>query len=1394
MQNGQKVGSSTPEHLVCIGASAGGLNACKKLIGTLTSKKACYVYCQHLSPTHESMLVDILSKETSLIVKQVENNDSVEAGYFYIVPPGFDIELNKNQFSLSKPSHGPYPKPNIDRFFSSIAENFSHNIIAVILSGSGSDGAMGVTKIRSKGGLVLVQTPESSGFDGMPNASINTQVADMVDELDAIGKNISRIVEDNGTLETDFGDPETLAFKAILNLIKAKSDYNFGSYRETTIKRRIARRMSIRGICDIHVYKALIEENEEERDAFIRDAFIIVSEFYRDKKEFDALKIQLKSALDTHYVEQQFRVWVPGCATGEEAYTIVMMIEDLRKSNAYNFDIKIMATDISSEAIDSARRGKFDRDKIINIPDPWREDYFEDGGDEFAVKSNIREKVIFSVHNIFVDPPFSKLNLVSCRNLLIYFNQGLQKKILQLFHFSLQSGGFLFLGPSESIKEKDLFSTINSGAKIFRKMENSSLPLPATQKLVGLPPTNHTLRARQENDLEKKIIKNIVEFYSPAAIVANQDNKLVYTTGNFSHLLTKEGVFFKDDVFDLLTPSLRASCRAMCLRVRRTKEKSSPINVSVNLNGEAAVACVTVSLLGESLPDWILISYTLKKPEDKNIISFKDIHDNEYLVEIEKELNATRENLQTVIEELETTNEQLQVYNEELQSTNEEYQSTNEELQTVNEELQSTNEELITTNEEYSQKSSEQAQLSADLNNIQESLAIPVFVIDTDYRIQRFTESCASILDTSRIKMNDLFFALHWYSDIPNLKSLIDTVEQKKDVQKVEVSISDRSYECQVSPYKNAGNQFDGYTIIFYETTGLRRSQQALAREKLIAQTTLHNIIEGVIRIQSDQTIAYANPAALSILEREMDDLIDKNLARRMMLFDDNGDQVDLETWITSSSASKVDNLESVMLKTQYGKDVYVELTLSPLSQMHGHVITIRDITDKQAQIKKLEWQSQHDSLTGLVNRSEMEKRIERTILTAKRENAESSLLYMDLDQFKVINDTCGHLAGDTLLQQLSQVLMEVIRSRDTLARLGGDEFSLLLDKCPLSDAESIAVKVQKKIRDYRFAWKERVFRVGVSIGIVSISRESNQVAEILSDADAACYAAKEQGRNTIQIHSKDDELLEKQRSEMNRISDINQAIDEDGFKLYFQDIRSTSDNAVETWEVLLRMFNNKGEFLTPMSFLPAAERFGLIVRVDNWVLENTIKSICEYIHPTKHTTYPKVSINLSGYTLTDFTYLEKLSELIGKHKFPAENITFEITETAAISNLLKAKNFISSARKLGCHFALDDFGTGMSSLSYLRDLELDYLKIDASFIQNVVSDDIDSAIVKSVTDVAHRLSLKVIAEGVEDASQVLHLQDLGIDCVQGYHVSRPRPFEEFIADAGIEAPTQSSV
>ncbi len=593
----------------------------------------------------------------------------------------------------------------------------------------------------------------------------------------------------------------------------------------------------------------------------------------------------------------------------------------------------------------------------------------------------------------------------------------------------------------------------------------------------------------------------------------------------------------------------------------------------------------------------------------------------------------------------------------------------------------------------------------------------------------------------------------------------------------------------QVSPYINASGKFDGYTIIFYETTNFTRSQEVLSLEKLQAQTTLELISEGVARLNHNDVVEYANPALLALLNKDLEEVLGTKLAKKLMLYDEQGEKFDFPSIVKKcreSNKSYTIKHEPLKLKPASEKSLSVEVSIVPLllpSQNRGTLITLQDTTEKQKQLERLQWQSTHDALTGLVNRDEMDKRLDRAILASKRDGHESSLLYLDLDQFKVVNDTCGHLAGDQLLKQLSQLIHQLLRSRDTLGRLGGDEFAILLDRCPIVEAEYIAYKVQQKISEYRFSWEDKLFRVGVSIGIVRIDHNVNQIAQILSDADAACYAAKESGGNSIQVHSHDNETLEVQRSQMRSISDINEAIENDFFRLYFHQIRNIDAKAVTSWEVLIRMFNKKGELLLPEKFLPGAERFGLINRIDRWVIDSTLSSVSQYFGKDTQKHFPSLNINLSANTITDISYLDLIIELANKHHISPKNISFEITETAAVRNLIEAKKFMEKAKSLGFKFALDDFGTGMSSLSYLRELPIDSVKIDMSFIKNITSDSVNRTIVNSVNDVAHLLDLEVIAEGIENNEQLNCLKDIGIDSFQGFFMGKPLPFEEFVSD-----------
>lgn len=429
----------------------------------------------------------------------------------------------------------------------------------------------------------------------------------------------------------------------------------------------------------------------------------------------------------------------------------------------------------------------------------------------------------------------------------------------------------------------------------------------------------------------------------------------------------------------------------------------------------------------------------------------------------------------------------------------------------------------------------------------------------------------------------------------------------------------------------------------------------------------------------------------------------------------------------------------------------------------------------------KLAYQASHDMLTGLANRREFEGRLERALQSAKQHDRVHALCYMDLDQFKVVNDTCGHGAGDELLRRLTVLLQHCVRDRDTLARLGGDEFGVLLENCPVSKAHEVAELMLQTVQDFRFVWKDKTFVIGVSIGLVSISQESESVASILSCADASCYAAKDKGRNRIHVYRMEDAELLRRHGEMEWVSRITKALEEDHLRLYFQRIvplNARQDGGMH-FEILVRMANGDNEPILPMAFIPAAERYMLMPAIDRWVVKNTFQlchDACESHRPGGFST---CTINLSGASLCDEHFLKFVQEQFAAYNVPPDAICFEITETAVISNLSDAINFINQLKRMGCSFSLDDFGSGLSSFTYLKNLPVDYLKIDGAFVKDMAHDPIDFAMVEAINKIGQVMGLQTIAEFVESEAILQRLREIGVDYVQGYWIEPPRPITE---------------
>lgn len=552
--------------------------------------------------------------------------------------------------------------------------------------------------------------------------------------------------------------------------------------------------------------------------------------------------------------------------------------------------------------------------------------------------------------------------------------------------------------------------------------------------------------------------------------------------------------------------------------------------------------------------------------------------------------------------------------------------------------------------------------------------------------------------------------------------------------------------------------------------------------EKELAQVTLKSIGDAVITTDDQGCIKYFNPVAERLTGWSSKEAEGKQLSEVFIIVNETTRKI-VENPITKAlSARQIVGLANyTILIARDGKEYAIEDSAAPIRDRQGEiigaVIVFHDVTESRSLSNQLSWEASHDALTGLINRRGFEKILIEAIASVQNSNQQHALCYLDLDQFKVVNDTAGHIAGDELLRQITALIHTGIRTSDTLARLGGDEFGLLLTQCPLSQATQIAETIKDLVHKFRFVWNSQTFIIGASIGVVAIDQTSQNLMEVMGAADAACYAAKDKGRNCVHVYRLDDGELLRQRGERHVVSKISRALETNRFCLYSQKIISINshNSAAEHYEVLLRMLDDNGEVLSPNSFIPSAERYGLITEIDRWVVE-TFFSNYHKLSKQQVITDSWYTINLSGSSIGNNQFLEFLIAQFPRHQISPQNICFEITETASIANFEQARYFISELKKIGCRFALDDFGCGLSSFAYLINLPVDYLKIDGAFVKNISHNPISQAIVEGFNHIAHAMNLETIAEFVEDEAILEKLREVGIDYAQGFAIDLPTP------------------
>jgi two-component system, chemotaxis family, CheB/CheR fusion protein len=832
--------------IVGLGASAGGLEALEAFFSHMPFDSGMgFVIIQHLSPKHKSIMASLLAKDTKMKVLEIIDGMKVKPDHVYLNPPNKNVIIINGVLQLMDPVKTGGINLPIDSFFRSMAEEMGEKAICVILSGTATDGTLGLKAVKEFGGLVMVQDPNSAKYDGMPRSAIATGMVDFILPVEKIPEELGRYVkapymgESKKVFITE--DQFVNNIQKIFSLIRSATGHDLSHYKQTTIRRRIERRMAINQINKISDFVKYLQQTPLEVDILFKDMLIGVTNFFRDPEAFKILKEQvLPGLLKNKDPGSLIRIWSVGCSTGEEAYSLAILFSEAQNMVKKHFNIQIFASDIDVQAIDFARLGSYPNSIAADVSQERLHQYFIKEGNCYKVKKKIRDRVVFALQNVIKDPPFSKIDFVSCRNLLIYMDSKLQKKVLPLCHYTLNRDGILFLGTSESIGEfTDLFHPIDRKWKIFqrkyafveRAMDHPTLPFYHGPRLVE----NDEKKVPVEMDIQHVAKKVILENFALPGVLINEKYEIIHFMGKTDKYLETPVGKASFNILSMAREGLRFKLNTALHNAVRQKRKTTYDSLRIEYNGEFRTVDLTVMPLTEfaGTPGYFLVMFDDNafpdRPAKKRGKKAATDSSDPVVASLERELESAKEDLQTTIEEMQTANEELKSTNEELQSTNEELQSTNEELETSKEELQSTNEELITVNTELHNKVDELSQANNDINNLLASTQIGTIFLDTNLKIKRFTPAATDIFNLIQADLD---------RPISDITSKIRYEQLKKDSQEVLDTLMVKESEVQgknnnwfairISPYRTIENIIDGVVITFVNITKIKRAEEAL--------------------------------------------------------------------------------------------------------------------------------------------------------------------------------------------------------------------------------------------------------------------------------------------------------------------------------------------------------------------------------------------------------------------------------------------------------------------------------------------------------------------------------------------------------------------------------------
>lgn len=869
-------------YIVGMGGSAGSLEAFEEFFRNMPADTGlAFVIVSHLDPTHKGIMPELLERVTTMNVKQAEDGLKVQPNSVYVIPPNRDMSILHETLQLLEPSSPRGLRMPIDFFFRHLAEDQKERSIGIIFSGMGTDGTLGLKAIKEKLGVVMVQDVNSAKYDGMPHSAINTGLVDYVAPANELPKRLLGYVNHFSKIPRDLPPAEkktTGAMQKIFALIRAQTGNDFSLYKKSTVRRRIERRMNVHQLNNINQYLRYLQENSHEIDLLFKELLIGVTTFFRELDAYVVLKEKvIPELLKAKKVRDPIRIWVVGCSTGEEAYSIAIVLreclDDLLPKG--NLEIQIYATDIDKEAIDLARGGTYPANIAAVVSEERLQRFFTKEDEHYRISKEIRDMIIFAPQNVLTDPPFTKLDLVSCRNLLIYLNAETQKKLLPLFHYSLNPGGFLFLGSSESIGSSiDLFSPLDNKWKIFKRRETTIV----RKGLIEFPTSRMAFEARTEGIVTQKESDAsvteiaqalILQTIAPPVVLINEMGDILYLTRRTGKYLEPPVGKANLNIYAMAREGLRLELGILIRKAMTEKIKVTATGLRVKTNGSDQMVNLTVSPFEEpeAMRGLMMVLFEdVETPAKEPQSSKKKLRSASRLEainsELANELQSTKEHLQTVVEEMETSQEELKSANEELQSTNEELQSTNEEMITSKEELQSLNEELTTLNAELQSKNDELSEVNNDMKNLLDSIQIATIFLDNNMKLKRFTPYATKIANLIRSDVGrpitDIVSNLQYDSLVKDVTDVLQTLVFKETSVQTKEGVW---YLMRIIPYRTVNNVIDGVVITFTDITDFKKMQKRLTERTEYSEGIIRTIREAMVVLDGDLRVVSANPS-----------------------------------------------------------------------------------------------------------------------------------------------------------------------------------------------------------------------------------------------------------------------------------------------------------------------------------------------------------------------------------------------------------------------------------------------------------------------------------------------------------------------------------------------------